>query len=586
MRKIPVAIYTRKSVTLKKGDTLEVQRKKCETQARADLEDEGVELEFYLFSDQKTGSNMEREGFQELLRGIRQNKFKYLYVYKLDRIGRTTVEVLNFVEELEKRGVELICVEDKITTMNGTGKLMMTLFAVVAEMERANIIERVVAAYEEQARQGVWLGGNAPLGFTSSYVENKGLISSAAKKISMLQEIEDEKKIVKFIFTTYTSSEIMSLPELSKRIKNMGYVTRGGKAIYDQHTLSDILKNPVYVQATEEVYDYYIEQGVSESNISNRDRFDGIHGIFINNKTTRSKNKILEMVKSQQDSMVNEAIRELDVDELPETVRLSPSEWIVAVAPHKGFIDAATWLEAQQRLNGRRNKRTKLYPKNKNVLFSGDTFRCAKCGSIISYFNRPSKADPQILYPVYRCEGKRKSNGGICDVPNINAVELDKKMVDILFTLKEKYVKDRKYLDVLKKDFKIVSNVCTQEDLNKKIGKEQESINNLVKNMGKAELDKDTVEFIYAEINKHKDNIKELKIKLQEEQEKETERQEQFKALDLLPDKLLTMSRDMFDALPMSQKQYIVNIVFSSLSWDGENVEVHFHAEKELEKAG
>lgn len=68
-----------------------------------------------------------------------------LTVWKLDRLGRGTVHVLQLVEELAKRGIGFRSVTEGLHTDGPMGKAMLTIMAAFAQLERDTMIERTKA---------------------------------------------------------------------------------------------------------------------------------------------------------------------------------------------------------------------------------------------------------------------------------------------------------------------------------------------------------------------------------------------------------------------------------------------------------
>lgn len=65
-----------------------------------------------------------------------------LVVVKLDRLGRSTRDVLNLVHELEAKGAALTVLEPYFTTRDATGHLLVTVLGMVGQMEREFLRER------------------------------------------------------------------------------------------------------------------------------------------------------------------------------------------------------------------------------------------------------------------------------------------------------------------------------------------------------------------------------------------------------------------------------------------------------------
>ena len=69
----------------------------------------------------------------------------YVYVFKLSRFGRNTADTLSSLQFLEDYGVSLLCVEDSIDSAGAAGKLLIAVYAAVAEAERENIHSQTMA---------------------------------------------------------------------------------------------------------------------------------------------------------------------------------------------------------------------------------------------------------------------------------------------------------------------------------------------------------------------------------------------------------------------------------------------------------
>lgn len=81
-----------------------------------------------------------------------------LVVVKLDRLGRSTRDVLNLVHELEGKGAALRVLEPEIDTSRPEGRVILTTLSMVAEMELTFIKERQRAGIEAAKVKGVYKG--------------------------------------------------------------------------------------------------------------------------------------------------------------------------------------------------------------------------------------------------------------------------------------------------------------------------------------------------------------------------------------------------------------------------------------------
>lgn len=559
-----VAVYARKSVILKKGDTLNLQDEKC---CKCLEYEYGNEVVIKHYTDEKSGKDMDRVEMQKLIADIKAGRIQAVCSYKLDRFGRNATDLLIFMELLKQYGVKLHCVDDRInydpTNENDVvTKFLLMFLALIAEMERNNIKQRVTDAKIYLSKLGFWLGGTAPYGYVSVQVSNINVIPSAdAEKLYVLHEDAKEVPMIDKIFEDYDKEDI-SYAELANRCTDAGYIPRFSKkskkksvVMFDGATIRGMLKNPAYVKATPEVYDWLVSIGYNPENISPREKFDGIHGLLTYGKTSKSNGIECK----------------------------DKSEVIVAVAPHIGRVDAKLWLRVQAKVLKNAGNKTKRNTKHDNVLLNGGVFRCACCGGLVSSFNRKSRKDAEIYYPHYRCENKRKRNGKLCDVDNISATELDEAIVDVIFKKKVEICSSVEYI---RENLLSVKKCYIQEDiiqrLEREIKREQQRIDNAVSNMTSGLLGKIALENINKQIEEAFEKIQQLEIKIEEEGKKLKDMESKNKSLDSIATKLLSLNKSDFMELPMSERRELLSLIVNKVEWDGKNVHVFFRVPDEV----
>jgi DNA invertase Pin-like site-specific DNA recombinase len=130
-----------------------------------------------IFEDVISGSKAERKGLKECLEYVRAGDS--IVIYKLDRLGRSLKELLNLVEDLEKRGVNLIIMSQNIDTSTSSGRLMFQMFGMIAEFERELIRERTMVGLKSARARGR-VGGRKHL-LTKEQIENLKLVHGAGK---------------------------------------------------------------------------------------------------------------------------------------------------------------------------------------------------------------------------------------------------------------------------------------------------------------------------------------------------------------------------------------------------------------------
>ena len=113
------------------------------------LEKEGCEK---IFTEKMSGRISDRPEFQNCMDYLRKDDT--LVVFKLDRLGRTTKQLIDLVEVLDERDIHFHSISDHIDTSSAQGKFFFTVMAGFAEMEANLIRERTKAGLESARARG------------------------------------------------------------------------------------------------------------------------------------------------------------------------------------------------------------------------------------------------------------------------------------------------------------------------------------------------------------------------------------------------------------------------------------------------
>ena len=109
---------------------------------------------------EKQSSMKKRPVFNKLLDDARRRKFDQILVWKIDRFARSMKQFIDVTCELGSRGVSVRSLTQNICSdvSDPMGKFILGLFALLAELERNIIVERVNAGLREARRKGVRFG--------------------------------------------------------------------------------------------------------------------------------------------------------------------------------------------------------------------------------------------------------------------------------------------------------------------------------------------------------------------------------------------------------------------------------------------
>ena len=132
--------------------------------ARVSTEDQRLDLQrdalaaagcHRTFEDQASGARADRPGLAAALSHLRRGDT--LVVWRLDRLGRTTHQLVGLLERFERDGIRLRSLQDGIDPASVMGRVMLQIGAVFAEMERNLLRERTragLAAARARGRRG------------------------------------------------------------------------------------------------------------------------------------------------------------------------------------------------------------------------------------------------------------------------------------------------------------------------------------------------------------------------------------------------------------------------------------------------
>jgi DNA invertase Pin-like site-specific DNA recombinase len=100
----------------------------------------------------------QRPGLDSMLADAKRRRFDIIMCWRLDRLGRSLIDLLGTVQLLQEYGVDLYCDKQNIDTTTSQGKLLFSITGAFAEFERDLIRERTLAGLDRARRAGKTLG--------------------------------------------------------------------------------------------------------------------------------------------------------------------------------------------------------------------------------------------------------------------------------------------------------------------------------------------------------------------------------------------------------------------------------------------
>ena len=322
------AIYGRQSIDKKDSISIESQFEFCRYELKGG---EGKEYKDKGYS----GKNIERPDFQRLLQDIRLGLIKRVIVYKLDRISRSIVDFAKLMELFKQYDVEFVSCTEKFDTSTPMGRAMLNICIVFAQLERESIQMRVQDAFYSRCTKGYYMRGRTPYGFDTEPIVMDGI---KTKKLVENAEMD----FAELMYQMYAEPG-NSYGDISR------YFAENDIKVYDKSLkrgfIAQLLRNPVYVQADMDIYEYFKAQGVKIE--SPPEMFTGDNSCYLYQGR-------------------------------------EGEEPILVIAPHQGRIPSQLWLTVQRKLS--QNTTFQNGRKCHNTWLAGK-IKCGRCGYALASLN-------------------------------------------------------------------------------------------------------------------------------------------------------------------------------------------------------
>ena len=111
------------------------------------------------FTEKVSGKDTNRPELQKLLEYVREGDT--VYIHDFSRLARSTKDLLEIVETLRSKNVNLVSNKENLDSSTATGKLMITMIGAINEFERQNLLERQKEGIAIAKKDGKYKGRKA-----------------------------------------------------------------------------------------------------------------------------------------------------------------------------------------------------------------------------------------------------------------------------------------------------------------------------------------------------------------------------------------------------------------------------------------
>lgn len=315
-----------------------------------------------------SGELLDRPGLDKLRDDAKKKLFDSVLFLSPDRLSRKFIYQGLVEDELKKGGISVVYLNRPDSKDTPEENLLIGMQGLIAEYEKAKILERSRRGKVHKARSNLLVGSIPPYGY--KYIKN----SNATKNIGHFEIVDSEAKVVRLIFDMLINKRL-SIRAIAKELTHKGIRPRKGKQ-WRTSSLHRILRNETYTGVT------YYNKNVSVETKNHKD----------SNKYRRTKNTSRKLRPKDQWIPIT----------LPDSLRV---------------IDKRTFATAQRQLR----KNSELSPRN--VRFQYLLKGLIKCGNC----NSPLYGTPCHGRLFYRC-GNRHRTFPLpieCRVPMVKAEAIE-----------------------------------------------------------------------------------------------------------------------------------------------------------------
>jgi len=172
-----------------------------------------------------SGSEFNRVGLNQIKEGMVNKSFNQLLIYSISRLGRSMVETITFLNELNDNGVNVISLKENLDLSTPSGKMISSILSVLSEYELDTLRNRVKDTLQTKKRNGIKYTKSV---FGFDFLNNQ-----------MVMNLK-EQKIIRKIFKMYKNG--FGFTEISNHLNKNGHRIKNG-GVFSPCYVRNILKN-------------------------------------------------------------------------------------------------------------------------------------------------------------------------------------------------------------------------------------------------------------------------------------------------------------------------------------------------------
>jgi len=192
----------------------------------------------WIFEDEGfSGATLVRPGLERVRDLVAEGQIQAVLVLSPDRLSRKYAYQVLLTEEWLRHGVETIFIKAS-QSQTPEDQLLLQFQGMIAEYERAQILERSRRGKRHRAKQGeISVLSGAPYGYR--------YVRKTEERAAYYDVIETQAEVVRQVFDLYTA-QALSIGAITRRLNELAVPTRKEQTCWERSTIWAMLRNPAY----------------------------------------------------------------------------------------------------------------------------------------------------------------------------------------------------------------------------------------------------------------------------------------------------------------------------------------------------
>ena len=230
------AIYARVSSDQQREDKT-IASQTAALKAFASSQGYSVPVEWIFEDEGFSGATLVRPGLERVRDLVAEGQIQAVLVLSPDRLSRKYAYQVLLTEEWLRHGVQTIFIKAP-QSQTPEDQLLLQFQGMIAEYERAQILERSRRGKRHRAKQGqVSVLSGAPYGYR--------YVRKTEDRAAYYEVIDTQAEVVRQVFDLYTA-QALSIGAITRRLNELAVPTRKEQACWERTTIWAMLRNPAY----------------------------------------------------------------------------------------------------------------------------------------------------------------------------------------------------------------------------------------------------------------------------------------------------------------------------------------------------